>query len=374
MRKVLVLALLHAVNCLAQTSSPIIISATDPSGACPAKKFDFSISSGKMFFCNATNNTWSAPSAGVSGTGTVTSIIFNAPLTGGTVVTTGNVGIPKATSSVNGYLASADFTTFAAAVPSARTITATAPLTINSTTSADLSANRTIAMSRATSSVDGYLAASDFAVFLAGGAGACPTCLLSSAPTTNALLKGAGTQTLTTTGITIDSSNNTSSPGGATFGVGGSTSGFDTYTATTSGHFAKVSVSDTLPSDVTFLIQPTTATRALTYTFFNSGGLTSGVNGYITAPFGCTISAWSMQVDAGTATVDIWKIATGTAHPTITNTITASALPAISTGTAKRSTTLTGWTTAIAATDFLAFNLQAVSTATNVNITLECTQ
>jgi hypothetical protein len=44
--------------------------------------------------------------------GTITSLTFSAPLTGGTITTSGTVGIPAATSTVNGYLSSTDWTTF----------------------------------------------------------------------------------------------------------------------------------------------------------------------------------------------------------------------------------------------------------------------
>jgi len=72
--------------------------------------------------------------------------------------------------------------------------------------------------------------------------------------------------------------------------------------------------------------------------------------------------------------VDVWKIASGTAIPTIANTITAAAIPALSTGTAVRSQTLTGWTTAVAANDIVGINLKVVATATYVNFGLECVQ
>lgn len=116
-------------------------------------------------------------------------------------------------------------------------------------------------------------------------------------------------------------------------------------------------------------------TRAFGYTF-NGGGaaLTAGVTGYVTVPFACTISAWNIAVDTGTATVDIWKIATGTAIPTVSNTITASAVPAIATGTAIHSTTLTSWTTSVTANDIVGINLKVVATATVVNLTVECGQ
>lgn len=118
---------------------------------------------------------------------------------------------------------------------------------------------------------------------------------------------------------------------------------------------------------------PTTPVRAIGATFDGQGSaLSNGKTIYYTAPFACTINAWNMTVDTGTATIDIWKIASGTAIPTVTNTITASALPAISTGTAKHSTTLTGWTTAVTANDIFGFNINAVSGATEISIVLGC--
>ena len=44
--------------------------------------------------------------------GTVTSLTFSAPLSGGTITTSGTVSIPAATSSVDGYLSATDWTTF----------------------------------------------------------------------------------------------------------------------------------------------------------------------------------------------------------------------------------------------------------------------
>jgi hypothetical protein len=115
--------------------------------------------------------------------------------------------------------------------------------------------------------------------------------------------------------------------------------------------------------------------RGFGYTFWAGGAaLSSGVTGYLTVPFACTISAWNMAVDQGTATVDVWKTATGTAIPTIANSITASATPAISSGTAIHSTTLPGWTTSVALDDIVGVNLKAVASATVVNLTVECVQ
>jgi hypothetical protein len=109
---------------------------------------------------------------------------------------------------------------------------------------------------------------------------------------------------------------------------------------------------------------------------FDGGGsaLTSGATAttYFTVPFACTLTAFNITVDTGTITFDVWKIASGTAIPTVANTITAAALPAISTGTAVHSTTLTGWTTAVSANNIFGININAVSGATKASLVLQC--
>lgn len=109
---------------------------------------------------------------------------------------------------------------------------------------------------------------------------------------------------------------------------------------------------------------------------FDGGGvaLTAGKTIYFTVPFPCTITAWNIAVDTGTATIDIWKIATGTAIPTASNSITSAAIPAISVGTAVHSTVLTNWTTSVAQNDIFGINLKIVSGATYANLVLQCNQ
>lgn len=72
----------------------------------------------------------------------------------------------KATTSVNGILASADFIAFNNKLSSSRTITTTAPLLIDGGSSADLSADRTLSIASATTSALGVASfnASDFDV------------------------------------------------------------------------------------------------------------------------------------------------------------------------------------------------------------------
>jgi hypothetical protein len=118
--------------------------------------------------------------------------------------------------------------------------------------------------------------------------------------------------------------------------------------------------------------------HAISFTFGDPAGsaLTSGTTTtqYVTVPFACTLSAWNIVVDAGTLTFKTWKIATGTAIPTVSNSINTSGV-SISTGTAIHSTTMTDFTTtAVAANNIMAVNITAVATAKYANIVLECDQ
>lgn len=189
---------------------------------------------------------------------------------------------------------------------------------------------------------------------------------------------------------------------------GGSTSGSYSLTGKTSGNLVKLTVADSTAAgtlmfpgatgSVDYVGTPgtsghcpqfgsdgigftdagapcvTVVPHVIGYAFDGAGSaLAARASPPIPVPFGCTINAWNLAVSpSGTATVDVWKIASGTAIPTVTNTITASAVPAIATGTALHSTTLTGWTTAVTANDLVIFNMSAVATATSVTITLGC--
>lgn len=61
----------------------------------------------------------------------------------------------------------------------------------------------------------------------------------------------------------------------------------------------------------------------------------------------------------GSCVVDIWKDTHANYPPTVADTICASAKPTISSGSKYEDTTLTGWTTAIAAGDWLVFHLDS---------------
>jgi hypothetical protein len=99
--------------------------------------------------------------------------------------------------------------------------------------------------------------------------------------------------------------------------------------------------------------------------------ITTGVKFYLQIPFNCTITGWIMLADTTTSTViDIWKDTYANFPPTVADTITGSAKPAITASNKNTSTTLTGWTTSINAGDILAFNVDSNNSATRINIAL----
>jgi hypothetical protein len=100
---------------------------------------------------------------------------------------------------------------------------------------------------------------------------------------------------------------------------------------------------------------------------------TGKAKGFATFPVAGTITGWSIAVDTGTATVKVWKKATGTAVPTVSDNINTSGV-AISTGTYVHSNTVSDFTTTtVSAGDIFAFNVSAVSGATELTFQLEIT-
>lgn len=145
-------------------------------------------------------------------------------------------------------------------------------------------------------------------------------------------------------------------------------------------------VNDTFTSGSNTWYWTGSAWKISPYTFLYTGFLGSNFDGqgtvvqvgskyYFRMPKAGTITGWSIVADGSspTCTIDIWKIADGTSLPTVSNTITASAKPILSTGNAVRSTTLTGWTSTFNANDIFCVNVDACSVATKINIVLNTT-
>jgi len=118
--------------------------------------------------------------------------------------------------------------------------------------------------------------------------------------------------------------------------------------------------------------------NVITLTFIIDGGgsaITTGQKGHLEIPFACTITRVTLLADqSGSIVIDIWKDTCANFPPTVADTITASAKPTLSSAQKSQDSTLTGWTTAIAAGDILAFNVDSVATCERVTLSLKCTK
>lgn len=100
-----------------------------------------------------------------------------------------------------------------------------------------------------------------------------------------------------------------------------------------------------------------------------------GIQGDILVPFACTIDEiWMLADQSGSIVVDIWKDTYGNFPPVDGDSITASAVPTITTALKSNDATLTGWNTTIAKDDILRFNVDSVTSITRLSLILGLTK
>jgi hypothetical protein len=118
----------------------------------------------------------------------------------------------------------------------------------------------------------------------------------------------------------------------------------------------------------------TVIAQTSTLNFLIDGGgsaITTGIKGDLVVDFAATITGVTMLADqSGSIVVDIWKDTYANFAPTDADSITASAVPTISSATKSQDTTLTGWTTSISAGDILRFNVDSVTSIQRVTVAL----
>lgn len=113
---------------------------------------------------------------------------------------------------------------------------------------------------------------------------------------------------------------------------------------------------------------------AISVNFDNgSSTLAASSQGIVQVPFDCEIQSVTLLSlgNTGSVVIDIYKDTYANFPPTSGDTITASAKPTITSSNKSMDSTLTGWTTTINAGDILLFNIDSVSTLTNVLVTLK---
>jgi hypothetical protein len=115
--------------------------------------------------------------------------------------------------------------------------------------------------------------------------------------------------------------------------------------------------------------------------------IAAGHKGFTQVLAACTINSWTILADqAGTLQFDVWRHSAATAFdgngvlvapPLDEDSITGSAPPGVANQQGKTSSTLTGWSTSLAAGDVLAFNVDASpapASVTRATLIIKCTR
>jgi hypothetical protein len=109
-------------------------------------------------------------------------------------------------------------------------------------------------------------------------------------------------------------------------------------------------------------------------TFVIDGGgsaITTGVKGDLVIDFACTVTGWTILGDqSGSIVVDVWKDTYANFPPTVADTIAGSEKPTFSSATKGQDTSLSTWTTAVAAGDILRFNVDSAATITRATLAI----
>lgn len=110
------------------------------------------------------------------------------------------------------------------------------------------------------------------------------------------------------------------------------------------------------------------------FSFIIDGGgsaITTGIKGDVEMPFAGEITSTRMFADqTGSIQVDIWKDTYANFPPTDADSITASAVPTITSAVKSEDATLTGWTKSFSKGDVLRFNVDSASTVQRCTVSL----
>ena len=148
-------------------------------------------------------------------------------------------------------------------------------------------------------------------------------------------------------------------------------------TGATTASGARTALGLEIGTDVPTQAQATANSKSAIVYVIDGGGsaITTGVKGELYVPFACTITAATALADqSGSIVVDIWKDTLANYPPDNADSITASAPVTITTDTDSTDSTLTGWTTSIAAGDTLIYNVDSITTCERVVVVLNVTK
>lgn len=97
----------------------------------------------------------------------------------------------------------------------------------------------------------------------------------------------------------------------------------------------------------------------------------TGIQGDVHVPFACTITGVFLFTDqTGSIVIDLWKDTYANFPPTDGNSITSATPVTISSASKATDTTLTSWTTSVAAGDIIRVNVDSASTVTRFTLAI----
>ena len=103
--------------------------------------------------------------------------------------------------------------------------------------------------------------------------------------------------------------------------------------------------------------------------------IATGVMGYVTIPYNCTITGWDIFADqTGSCVIDLWKDVYSNFAPTIADTITGTEKPTLTSQQKNQDNSLSSWTTTVTAGDVIAFNVESAVTVTRINVIIKVTK
>lgn len=103
--------------------------------------------------------------------------------------------------------------------------------------------------------------------------------------------------------------------------------------------------------------------------------ITTGVKGYVSVPYACTITGWDIFADqVGSIVVDVWKDTYVNYPPTVADTIAGTEKPTLTAAQKNQDTSLSTWTTAVSAGDVIGFSVDSAATVQRVTVIIRASR